>query len=49
VKENLKDSNTNFDSLIKNIQNNNNLKELVKKIVINGIEDTYNSDNILIL
>lgn len=30
VKELLKEKNTNFDSLIKNIENNKDLKELVK-------------------
>lgn len=31
ARELLKERNTNFDSLIKNIENNNDLKELVKK------------------
>lgn len=34
VKELLKESNTNFDSLIKNIENNKELQELVRKIIL---------------
>jgi hypothetical protein len=45
VKELLKESNTNFDSLIKNLENNSALKELIKKIIIDGNEITYNKDN----
>ncbi|AJA47861.1 hypothetical protein CPAST_c17910 [Clostridium pasteurianum DSM 525 = ATCC 6013] len=45
VKELLKDSNTNFDSLIKNVENNIALKELIKKITVDGSEITYNKDN----
>jgi hypothetical protein len=37
--------NTNFDSLIKNIENNIKLKELVNKVSIDGREITYNEDN----
>lgn len=48
VKELLKDRNTNFDSLIKNIENNNDLKELVKKIILDGYEIIYNEDNFII-
>ncbi|EPY2294214.1 AAA family ATPase [Clostridium sporogenes] len=48
VKELLKDSNTNFDSLIKNIENNKDLQELVRKIILDGYEITYNQDNSLI-
>jgi hypothetical protein len=36
VKEILRESNTNFDSLIKNIENNNELKNLVKKIILDN-------------
>lgn len=48
VKELLKESNTNFDSLIKNIENNDDLKSLVKKIILDGYEITYNQDNFII-
>ena len=48
VKEILKESNTNFDSLIKNIENNNDLKVLVKRIILDGTDITYNQDNIII-
>ena len=48
VKEILKESNTNFDSLIKNIENNNDLKVLVKRIILDGTEITYNQDNLII-
>ncbi|MDR3593996.1 AAA family ATPase [Clostridium sp.] len=49
VKELLKESNTNFDSLIKNIENNNDLKQLVKKIILDGYEISYNEDNFIII
>jgi hypothetical protein len=45
VKKLLRESNTNFDSLIKNLENNSALKELIKKIIIDGNEITYNKDN----
>ncbi|NMM64018.1 AAA family ATPase [Clostridium sp. P21] len=45
VKEILKDSNTNFDSLIKNIENNKELKQMVKNIIIDGNKITYNNLN----
>ena len=48
IKELLKESNTNFDSLIKNIENNTDLRELVKKIILDGYEISYNKDNFLI-
>ncbi|MVX66540.1 AAA family ATPase [Clostridium chromiireducens] len=48
VKLLLTESNTNFDSLIKNIENNKELKELVKKIILDGYEITYNQDNFII-
>ncbi|GAE02679.1 hypothetical protein CBO05C_2369 [Clostridium botulinum B str. Osaka05] len=48
VKELLNESNTNFDSLIKNIENNKDLQELVRKIILDGYEITYNQDNPLI-
>ena len=48
VKELLKESNTNFDSLIKNIENNKDLKKLVKKIILDGYEISYNEDNFII-
>ncbi|EJO5347115.1 AAA family ATPase [Clostridium botulinum] len=48
VKELLNDSNTNFDSLIKNIENNQELQELVRKIILDGYEISYNQDNPII-
>ncbi|GAA0178977.1 AAA family ATPase [Clostridium sediminicola] len=41
VKEILKDSNTNFDSLIKNIENNEELYRFVEKIIIDGETISY--------
>lgn len=41
VKELLKDSNTNFDSLIKNIENNEELYNFVKKLVLDNGHITY--------
>jgi hypothetical protein len=49
VKELLKDSNTNFDSLIKNIENNKELRQLIKRLIIEGSVITYNKDNPIIL
>lgn len=43
-----KKSNTNFESLIKNIQNNKNLYNLVFDILINGQNIKYNEDNMTI-
>lgn len=48
AKKLLEDSNTNFDSLIKNIESNKELKELVKKIILDGYEISYNEDNFII-
>ena len=45
VKEILKDSNTNFDSLIKNIENNVDLKKLVINLIIEGNIITFNVHN----
>lgn len=45
VKEILMESNTNFDSLIKNIENNDELKKLVKRIILDNDEVTYVPDN----
>lgn len=45
VKEILKDNNTNFDSLIKNIENNEDLKKLVKRIILDNDDVTYIPDN----
>lgn len=47
-KEHLKDSNTNFDSLIKNIENNEELKTMVKSLAIDGNKITYNINNSII-
>ncbi len=41
VKEILRDSNTNFDSLIKNIENNEDLRNLVKRIILDNDYITY--------
>jgi hypothetical protein len=41
----LKETNTNFDSLIKNIANNPELAELVTDIILKGSEKLFNSDN----
>jgi hypothetical protein len=49
VKELLKDSNTNFDSLIKNIENNTELRQLIKRLIMEGSVITYNKDNPIIL
>jgi hypothetical protein len=48
VKEILKDDNTNFDSLIKNIENNKELKEMIKGLIIDGNKVTYNKNNPII-
>ena len=45
VKQLLTERNTNFESLIKNIENNIRLKELVNKVSVDGSEITYNEDN----
>jgi hypothetical protein len=45
VKQILKDGNTNFQSIIKNIENSSDLKEFIKGIIIDGNEITYNEDN----
>lgn len=48
VKEILKDDNTNFDSLIKNIENNKELYDFVRKIVLDGENISYvKTDNII--
>lgn len=48
VKEILRESNTNFDSLIKNIENNRELKDLVSKIILDNEYVTYVPDNPII-
>jgi len=45
VKEILSDSNTNFDSLIKNIENNEELRNLVKRIILDNDYITYSPYN----
>lgn len=45
VKLLLKESNTNFDSLIKNIENNNYLFQMVRRILILGSKIDYNIHN----
>ncbi|WP_061995684.1 AAA family ATPase [Clostridium sp. ATCC 25772] len=45
IKELLKDSNTNFDSLIKNIENNQGLSQLVDNLLIKAIKINFNIHN----
>jgi hypothetical protein len=45
VKLILTEQNTNFESLIKNIENNNDLYELIYKVIMEGEKITYNLDN----
>ncbi|WP_039655881.1 AAA family ATPase [Clostridium tyrobutyricum] len=49
VKKILIDSNTNFESLIKNIESNSELKEMVKDLIVDGSKITYNEDNLIIM
>lgn len=44
----LRETNTNFDSLIKNLENNEELYDLVYRVIIEGEEIIYNPDNPLI-
>ena len=44
----LAEQNTNFSSLIKNIENNEDLYNLIHKIIMEGEEVTYNLDNPII-
>ncbi|MBP2033796.1 hypothetical protein J2Z42_002503 [Clostridium algifaecis] len=48
VKRLLNDDNTNFQSLIKNIENNSKLKEMVKDLIIDGNKINYNISNPII-
>ncbi|MGL5646670.1 MAG: AAA family ATPase, partial [Clostridium sp.] len=41
----LNENNTLFDDLIKNIENNKDLKELIFSIIINGEEKSFNIHN----
>lgn len=45
VKALLQDENTNFDSLIKNLENNRDLYALVEKIILEGVRVEYSTDN----
>lgn len=45
VKRILNDDNTNFQSLIKNIENNSKLKEMVKDLIMDGNKIIYNINN----
>ncbi|MCP4131329.1 MAG: AAA family ATPase [bacterium] len=45
VKLILQEKNTNFDSLIKNLENYKELYDLVFETIIEGIEPSYNADN----
>lgn len=44
----LNKDNTNFEDVIKNLENNPDLYEFVFQIIMNGSEFTYNPDNLLI-
>ncbi|KGM93222.1 AAA family ATPase [Clostridium botulinum] len=48
VKELLRENNTLFDDLVKNIENNDELKEYVFDLIFNGTEKTFNIHNPLI-
>ncbi|MCP4217283.1 MAG: AAA family ATPase [bacterium] len=48
VQKALRSDSTNFDSLIKNLENNPELYEFVFKIIMNGMEFSYNRRNSLI-
>lgn len=48
VKELLQEKNTLFDDLVKNIENNNELREYIFDLIINGTEKTFNIHNPLI-
>lgn len=48
VKELIQESNTLFDDLIKNIENNSELGEYIFDLIINGAEKTFNIHNPLI-
>lgn len=48
MKRILKERNTNFQSLIKNLENNQEIFDNVYDIVLMGIEKTYNEDNPII-
>jgi len=48
VKEILQESNTLFDDLIKNVENNTELREYTFDLIINGTEKTFNIDNPII-
>jgi len=41
----LSDQNTNFDSLIKNLENNSDLYSLIVKIILDGVRIDYNKTN----
>lgn len=48
VKELLQENNTLFDDLVKNIENNNEFKDYIFDLIINGTEKTFNIHNTLI-
>ncbi|NMM64416.1 AAA family ATPase [Clostridium sp. P21] len=48
VKELLQENNTLFDDLVKNVENNNELREYIFDLIINGSEKTFNIDNPII-
>ncbi|EJP6471761.1 AAA family ATPase [Clostridium botulinum] len=48
VKELVNESNTNFYSLIRNIENNKDLQELVRKLILDGYKISYNQDKTII-
>ncbi|MEG2290735.1 MAG: AAA family ATPase [Clostridium sp.] len=48
VKQLLREGNTNFDSLIKNIENNTQLRNLIKRIILDNDYITFAADNPII-
>ncbi|MFT8349426.1 MAG: AAA family ATPase, partial [Clostridium saccharoperbutylacetonicum] len=44
----LQENNTIFDDLVKNIENNNEFKDYIFDLIINGTEKTFNIHNTLI-
>lgn len=44
----LKEKNTNFDSLVKNLENNPELYKIVAEMILEGVEKSYNQHNPLI-
>jgi len=49
VKQLLTEQNTNFESLIKNLENNKDLYMIVEKIILDGAKIEYNENNMLLI